>query len=59
MLISKVKLVYEVNYKTQRIEKIPLSKGDIITKAKEIDEYEFYYYVIQVLIEKNGQDYFK
>ena len=59
MLIRKSKVVYVVNCKKQRVEKKSLLSGNIIAKAKEINEYEFYYSVIQILIKKNGQDFLK
>ncbi|WP_430965293.1 hypothetical protein [Spongiimicrobium sp. 2-473A-2-J] len=56
-LIRKANTLYEVNCEKQRVEKTSLISENIIDKAKGISEYEFYYSVIQTMIEKNGEEF--
>lgn len=57
VLILKLKELYKVNTQKRLLEKTSLFSEDILAQCEKISEHEFYYYIIQELIKKDGMEF--
>lgn len=57
VVIRKLQELYEVNLKTKTLEKTTLATEIVLEQFHEISEYDFYYVVIQELIQKEGFEF--